>query len=110
MALDGGCASVPPSELRADHSRGPGSFCALNPEGCSPPPASTPGTFDLDSCFKACDAGGAALESYCRSLAETWQRQLCWSVVQGSKAACKGMCSRINACVSYSTACPPDEG
>ena len=95
--------------LLADYPRDPGSFCALNPEGC-PPASSTPapkkpGTFDLDSCLKACEAGGAILESYCRGLPEKWQQRLCWSVVLGSKAACKGMCYRINTC-STSADCP----
>ncbi len=96
------------SALRADHPRGPGSFCALNPEGCPPPTvASTePGTFNLDTCLKACDAGGAVLESFCRGLAESWQRELCWAAVSGTKVACKNMCYRVHACMDDSTRCP----
>lgn len=105
------CVAQPASTrsvLRSEHHRGPGSFCALNPEGC-PPPASTqaePGLFDLNRCLKACDAGGATLEHFCRGLAEAWQRQLCWSVVWGSKVACKNMCYRIHSCLDESKECP----
>lgn len=101
------------SVLRADHPRGPGSFCALNPEGCPPPapvstPPAEPGTFDLETCLKACEAGGAILESYCRSLPENWQQRLCWSVVLAKKTVCKGMCYRLNACASGAD-CPERE-
>lgn len=95
--------------LRSDYARGPGSFCALNPEGCPPDPSKTPpaqpGGFDLGSCLNACEAGGAVLESYCRGLTEKWQQRLCWSVVLGSKVACRGMCYRIHTC-STSADCP----
>lgn len=66
--------------LRQDHPRDPGSFYALNPEGCPPAPPATPTQpriFNLDACLEACEAGGAALESYCRGLQENWQRRLC---------------------------------
>ena len=99
------CAPYPSarrSEFRDDYSRAPGSFCALNPEGCpppaSPPTQASPGPFDLNSCLEACEAGGAVLDNYCRGLQEAWQRRLCWSVVLGSKAACRGMCHRLHAC------------
>jgi hypothetical protein len=95
--------------LHDGYPRGPGSFCALNPEGC-PPPSDTakpthPGPFDLQSCLDACKEGGVLLESYCRGLREPWQRRLCWSVVQGSKVACQNMCHRIHEC-AHSTDCP----
>jgi hypothetical protein len=98
------------SELHSDgdYPRDPGSFCALNPEGCPPDPRAAqlgPGVFDLDGCLKACEAGGAVLESYCRGLSETWQQRLCWSVVLGSKVACRGMCYRLHDCAT-STSCP----
>ena len=97
------------NHTRSDYPRDPGSFCALNPEGCPPDPSTTapaqPGGFDLGSCLNACEAGGAVLESYCRGLPESWQRRLCWSVVQGSKVACRGMCYRIHTC-STSADCP----
>jgi len=73
--------------VQQDYPRDPGSFCALNPEGCPPVPPAAPAVptqptpFNLDACLKACEAGGAVLESYCRGLQETWQRRLCWSVV-----------------------------
>lgn len=99
------------SVLRADHPRGPGSFCALNPEGCPPSAftATEPGAFDLASCLKACDAGGAVLESFCRGLVEKWQRELCWSVVGGTKVACKNMCYRVHSCVDTGRECPERE-
>lgn len=109
------CAAYPVrsrSVLRADHPRGPGSFCALNPEGCPPPlssPTAEPEAFDLNRCLKACDAGGAVLEAFCRGLAEDWQKRLCWSVVLGSKKACQGMCYRIHACMDDANACPERE-
>jgi hypothetical protein len=65
-------------------------------------------TFDLDACLKACDAGGAVLESYCRSLSENWQQRLCWSVVLAKKTVCKGMCYRLNACATGAD-CPERE-
>lgn len=94
--------------LLADHPRGPGSFCALNPEGCPPPPTTVAESrpFDLSSCLDACEAGGAVLESFCRSLPEPWQRELCWSAVWGSKVACKNMCYRVHACMDESAECP----
>lgn len=49
------------------------------------------------------------LESFCRGLAEDWQKRLCWSVVLGSKAACKGMCYRIQACMDDANPCPERE-
>lgn len=95
--------------LRDGYPRGPGSFCALNPEGCPPDSSTTdpaqPGTFDLGSCLKACEAGGAVLESYCRGLPANWQRRVCWSVVLGSKVACRGMCYQLHTC-STSADCP----
>ena len=97
------------SVLRADHPRGPGSFCALNPEGCPPPPSpasAAPGAFDLNRCLKACDAGGVVLESFCRGLVEKWQRELCWGAVEGSKVACKNMCYAIHECMDDAEACP----
>jgi hypothetical protein len=97
--------------LRADHPRGPGSFCALNPEGCPAPPTTAEESrpFDLDSCLKACEVGGAVLKSFCRGLEESWQRRLCWSVVHGSKVACKGMCYRVHACMDEAAECPERE-
>ena len=97
--------------LRADHARVPNSFCVLNPEGCPPPPPATPTeseTFDLESCLKACAAGGAVLESYCRGLPENWQQRLCWSVILAPKSFCNGMCYRLNACET-SADCPERE-
>ena len=110
------CGTARGSSQRAlcqdsDYPRDPGSFCALNPEGCPPrstPAPARPGAFDLDSCLKACEAGGAVLESYCRGLSENWQQRLCWSVVLGSKAACRGMCYRLHDCAT-STTCPERE-
>jgi hypothetical protein len=95
-------------ELHDGYPRGPGSFCALNPEGCppaSPPAKASPGAFDLRTCLDACEAGGVVLESYCRGLKQGWQRELCWSVVLGSKAACRGMCYRLHDCET-SANCP----
>ena len=105
------CGAQPMSSrrvLRADHARAPNSFCVLNPEGCPPPPpAASPETeaFDLSACLKACEAGGAVLESYCRGLPRPWQRQLCWSVVEESKGACRNMCYALYNCET-SADCP----
>lgn len=99
--------------LRDGYAREPGSFCALNPEGCPPPsaaPSAEPGTFDLAGCLEACEAGGAALEHYCRGLPKPWQKQICWSVVGATKTMCRGMCYRVNACsTSASEDCPERE-
>lgn len=99
-----------PRLLRDGHPRGPGSFCALNPEGCPPVSSSTETTpaFDVAACLKACEAGGVVLETYCRSLPEPWQRQLCWSIVNESKRVCQNMCYRLESCAS-STDCPERE-
>jgi hypothetical protein len=94
--------------LRADGAPVPNSFCVLNPEGCPPPRSSASAQsepFDLSACLKACEAGGALLESYCRGLPEDWQRRLCWSVVEESKEACRNMCYALNACAT-SADCP----
>jgi hypothetical protein len=109
VSVGGSQRSGTPTVLREDHPRGPGSFCALNPEGCPPPPpkpaAPKSGTFSVESCLQACEAGGAVLESYCRGLAKAWQQRICWSVVLGTKVACQGMCYRVNAC-NESADCP----
>ncbi len=94
--------------LRADRAPAPNSFCVLNPEGCPPPPTAASReseAFDLDACLHACEVGGAVLKSYCRTLPHQWQRELCWSVVTGSKVACRGMCYRLHDCAT-SADCP----
>ena len=61
-----GAQLVEAPALVADYPRGPGSFCALNPEGCPPPPAPAQHepVQDLESpankqaCLDACEAGG----------------------------------------------------
>lgn len=98
--------------LHDGYPRGPGSFCALNPEGCPPQPQNepvavprNPVAFDVNACLDACEAGGAVLDEYCRNLAEAWQRRLCWSVSLGSKVVCKNMCYGIHTCAA-SEGCP----
>ena len=89
--------------LTDGYDRGLGSFCALNPEGCPPlvaPPDQKPEQ-DLESpanksaCLDACEAGGEALESFCRRLRTPRKQALCWGATKGSKAACIGMCHAI---------------
>jgi hypothetical protein len=91
-----------PHTLRLDYPRGPGSFCALNPEGCPPPtprqPEGSDSTASLSSCLKACEAGGETLRTYCRRLKDSRKRSLCWSVVLRPKTECINMCHSIHGC------------
>ena len=101
-----GAQWVEPPALVADHPRGPGSFCALNPEGCSPPPppAQPEPVQDLESpankqaCLDACEAGGEVLKNFCRRLRNERKRALCWGAAEGTRQACRGMCNAIYAC------------
>ena len=91
-----------PRTLHLDYPRGPGSFCALNPEG-GPPPAPrqserSDSSTGLTSCLKACEAGGETLRNYCRSLEDSRKRALCWSVVLRPKTECVNMCHSIHEC------------
>jgi hypothetical protein len=92
--------------LVADYPRGPGSFCALNPEGCPPaqPPAQAEPLQDLESpankqaCLDACEAGGEVLKNFCRRLRNERKRALCWGAAEGTKQACRSMCHAIYEC------------
>jgi hypothetical protein len=92
--------------LVADYPRGPGSFCALNPEGCPPesPPAqpepvqSQESPANKQACLDACEAGGEVLKNFCRRLRNERKRALCWGAAEGTKQACRGMCNAIYEC------------
>jgi hypothetical protein len=92
--------------LVAGYPRGPGSFCALNPEGCppEPPPAQPESAQDLESpankqaCLDACEAGGEILKNFCRRLRTPRKKALCWGAAEGTKQACRSMCNAIYEC------------
>lgn len=103
------CSTASPSRervLRDDYPRGPGSFCALNPEGCPPADATPWRDSEQDSespankqtCLAACEAGGEVLAAFCRRLRDPRRKALCWGAAKGSKAACFGMCRAIYEC------------
>lgn len=88
------------------YPRGPGSFCALNPEGCPPAPSpirieSVPdqeSPANKQACLDACEAGGEVLKNFCRRLRNERKRALCWGAAEGTKQACRGMCHAIYEC------------
>lgn len=101
---------APPDEAdNADgHSRGPGSFCALNPSGCPPlppepddqekqdPVCDAPGVMNRKTdCIRACESGRRAVENFCRSVRGPRRRALCWAGAYAGQAACIGMCYAI---------------
>ncbi len=106
MACMLACAGVQaggvPTQLM-DYPRDPGSFCALNPEGCPPAPVpsrpepeqDTEALANKKECLDACAAGGEVLESVCRRLQGERRKALCWTATKGSKVACQGMCYAI---------------
>jgi hypothetical protein len=85
------------------YDRGPGSFCALNPEACPPlpPPSDKEPKEELDgaagksACLDACEAGGEVLANFCRRLKSPRRQAICWAATHGSKAACIPMCHAI---------------
>jgi hypothetical protein len=101
------CTGTPsrraPALFHDGYPRGPGSFCALNPEGCPPLSAHSEqgAEEDLESpaniavCLDACAAGGEVLANFCRRLKTPRKQALCWAASQGSKAACIGMCHAL---------------
>lgn len=106
---------MPPLDL--DYPRGPGSFCALNPEGCPPPsmPArrepepEAESPLNKQACLDACKAGGEVLEAFCRRLKNDRRRALCWAATKGTQAACVGMCHAIYESCDDSTDCAQEE-
>jgi hypothetical protein len=103
------CSTASPGRervLRDGYPREPGSFCALNPEGC--PPTEDPGWRESEqdtespankqTCLAACEAGGEVIEAFCRRLKDPRRKALCWGAARGSKAACFGMCRAIYEC------------
>ena len=85
------------------YDRGPGSFCALNPEACPPEqsPSDREPSEDLDAaagkraCLDACEAGDEALASFCRRLKSPRRKAICWGATKGTKTACIGMCHAL---------------
>lgn len=100
LACAGAQSGGTPAQLM-DYPRDPGSFCALNPEGCPPPPPSPEpeqapeAQATKKECLEACAAGGEVLESFCRRLQGERRKALCWTATKGSKVACQGMCYAI---------------
>ena len=102
---------TPPDEAdQADgESRGPGSFCALNPSGCRPVepkkeesdlvcPASGDQPEVLNrkaDCIQACNSGRRAIEAFCRTVRGPERRAACWATVYAGTVACIGMCWAI---------------
>lgn len=92
-----------PQVLCDGYDRGPGSFCALNPEACPPQqnPSERQQPEELDAvagksaCLDACEAGGEVLENFCRRLKTPRRKALCWAATKGTKTACIGMCHAI---------------
>lgn len=103
LACAGAQPARTPQFLCDGHDRGPGSFCALNPEACPPlpGPSDSEPEEDLDAaagkraCLDACEAGGEVLANFCRRLKSPRRQALCWAATYGSKAACFGMCHAI---------------
>lgn len=113
------CSTASPSRervLRDGHPRGPGSFCALNPEGCPPADATpwreseqdTESPENKQTCLAACEAGGEVLAAFCRRLRNPRRQALCWGATEGSKRACRGMCYAIYEC-GDSDDCPTED-
>lgn len=80
-------------------------FCKLNPGACLEPlpepepgePEATADPWKSFACIQACNAGGDAMEEFCRKLPDKTKRQqklkaVCWSVSHGGKAACIVFC------------------
>jgi hypothetical protein len=103
LACAGAQMSGTPQILHDGYDRRPGSFCALNPEGCPPEqePLERPSPEDEDAalgkseCLDACEAGGEVLANFCRRLKSPRRQALCWAATHGSKTACIGMCHAI---------------
>ena len=80
-------------------------FCKLNPGACPDPlpepepgePKTTADPWKSFACIKACNAGGDAMEEFCRMLPGRTKREqklksLCWGVCRTGKAACTVFC------------------
>jgi hypothetical protein len=113
------CSTASPSRervLRDGYPREPGSFCALNPEGCPPaedprsrePEQDTESPANKQTCLAACEAGGEVLAAFCRRLRNPRRQALCWGATEGTKRACRGMCYAIYEC-SDPDDCPAED-
>jgi RHS repeat-associated protein len=54
----------------------------------------TPDDDDVKGCEAACEAGGAALEAFCRGLKKAADRAVCFSLAHQSVVYCKNWCHR----------------
>jgi hypothetical protein len=99
-----GARQLPPPKSKDEEP----SFCKLNPGACPPipvppePESNEPDEQAQDpwkslACIQACDAGGEAMEQFCKALPDKTKRQkeiraICWGVSRGSRAACVVFC------------------
>jgi hypothetical protein len=88
LACAGPQSAEKPQILCDGYDRGPGSFCALNPEACPPeqspsdrePPEELDAAAGKRTCLDACEAGGEVLADFCRHLKSPRRKALCWGV------------------------------